>query len=246
MATGCGVSSINEISPTAQSLGSAPVESSLAGGSGASDVATSSVGKPEVREAAAKLTAVSEPGNAAYKIGPLDVLDVSVFNVADLSKVVQVSEAGTVSLPLIGEQAASGKTPREFEQHLVKVLGAKYLQNPQVTVVVKEYNSQRITMEGAVKKPGVFPIQGRLSLLQAIAIAQGLESASDSTVVIFRTEGGKREAAKFDISEIRSGNASDPQLKAGDIVVAGTSAIKETFQTILKALPLTSVFLGII
>jgi len=163
------------------------------------------------------------------------VLDVSVFKVAELSKTVQVSDAGTVNLPLVGEMQAGGRTSREVEKELTQKLGAKYLQNPQVTVFVKEYNSQRV-------KPGVFPIQGRLTLLQAIATAQGLDDHSDSTVVIFRQQDGKRTAAHFDVANIRNGSESDPDLKAGDVVVAGKSALKETFGTILKAVPLATVF----
>lgn len=185
---------------------------------------------------------MSEPSSGAYKIGPYDVLDVSVFKVAELSKTVQSSEAGTINLPLIGEMQAGGRTAREVERELTGTLGAKYLQNPQITVFVKEYNSQRVTIEGAVKKPGVFPIQGRMTLLQAIATAQGLGEFADSTVVVFRQQQGKRSAAHFDVSSIRDGSSDDPELAAGDVVVAGKSALKEGFATIIKAAPITSVF----
>jgi polysaccharide export outer membrane protein len=188
------------------------------------------------------MSAVGTPGAAAYKIGPQDVIEVSVFKVPELSKAVQVSEAGTINLPLVGEVVAAGKTARQTEKELTKLLGAKYLQNPQVTVFVKEYNSQRITIEGAVNRPGVFPIQGRMSLLQAVAMAQGLEDASDNTVLVFRGENGERKAARFDVSEIRTGDAEDPQLVAGDVVVAGTSALKKGFNSFLKALPITGLF----
>ena len=100
-------------------------------------------------------------------------MDVSVFKVPELSKSVQVADTGTINLPLVGEVPAAGKTAQEVEQDLTKKLGAKYLQNPQVTVFVKEYNSQRVTIEGAVKKPGVYPVRGKTSLLQFIAMAEG-------------------------------------------------------------------------
>jgi len=194
------------------------------------------------RKAAQKLTSVSKPGSTAYKIGPQDVLDISVFKVAELSKTVQVSDTGTINLPLVGETPTAGKTAREIERDLTKKWGAKYLQSPQVTVFVKEYNSQRITVEGAVKKPGVFPIKGRMTLLQAIATAQGLDETSSSTVIVFREKQGKRAAAKFEITDIRNGNAVDPKLKAGDVVIVGKSAMKATFNTMLKVLRFTSVF----
>lgn len=195
-----------------------------------------------LQESAAAITAVATPGSLGYKIGPQDVIELSVFKVPELSKVVQVSEAGTVNLPLVGEIIVAGRTARDVENDLTRDLGKKYLQNPQVTILVKEYNSQRVTVEGAVKSPGVFPMQGRLSLLQAVAMAQGLDTVSDNTLLVFREVDGKRRAARFDISEIRSGDAEDPYLMAGDVVVAGTSAFKEGFNGLLKALPITGLF----
>ena len=195
-----------------------------------------------LQASAALISAVGTPGRAAYKIGAQDVIEISVFKVPDLSKSIQVSEAGTINLPLVGEILAAGKTAREIERNLTKLLGEKYLQNPQVTVFIKEYNSQRITVEGAVKKPGVFPIRGNLSLLQAVAMAQGLEEISDNTVLIFRGSNGERKAARFDISDIRTGDAPDPQLMAGDVIIAGTSALKKSFNAFLKALPITGIF----
>lgn len=171
------------------------------------------------------------------------MLEVSVFKVQELSKTVQVSDTGSINLPLVGEMQAGGRTAREVEQDLTKSLGAKYLQNPQVTVYVKEHNSQRITVEGAVKKPGVYPLKGTSSLLQVIALAEGLDKVSDSTVVVFRNnEQGKRTAARFDMDAIRTGNADDPTVQSGDVVVAGTSAFKENLETFMRMMPVTSIF----
>lgn len=195
-----------------------------------------------VRKSAETAVAANNPSDKAYRIGPLDVLDISVFSVPELSKSVQVSEAGSIGYPLVGEVEASGKTAREIEATLTKSLGAKYLQRPQVTVFIKEYNSQRVTIDGAVRKPGVFPVQGSMSLLQAIAFAQGVTEAADDSIVVFRTANGVRSAARFDIGEIRAGNATDPQLVAGDVVVAGKSAIKEGFNNLLKLVPAAGVF----
>ncbi len=167
------------------------------------------------------------PGNAAYKIGPQDVLDISVFKVAELSKTVQVADSGSINLPLVGEIPAAGKTAQDIERDLTKKLGAKYLQSPQVTVFVKEYNSQRVTVDGAVKKPGVYPIRGKTSLVQIIAMAEGLDSnRASSDVVVFRNVDGKRSAARFDLDEIRAGRAEDPVMQQGDVVVVDTSTAK--------------------
>lgn len=231
---GCGGSLNDEL---AQKEGQGSVSGLSAGP--AKDANIASVGLSREAEA---LAAVATPGSTAYKIGPQDVIEVSVFKVPELSRSVQVADAGTVNLPLIGDVPAAGKTSQEVERDLVKRYGSKYLQSPQVSVFIREYNSQRVTVEGAVKKPGVYPIRGKGSLLQYIATAEGLDPNADSTVVVFRTTNGKRSAAKFDVSAIRSGSAADPPIQSGDLIVAGTSAVKETFNNILKALPLAGVF----
>jgi polysaccharide biosynthesis/export protein len=204
-------------------------------------------GLTEVARAADKLTAAATPGNTYYKIGPLDVIEFSVFKVPELSRVAQVADTGTVNLPLVGEIQAAGKTAQEVERDLTKKLGAKYLQSPQVTILIKEYNSQRVTIEGAVKTPGVQPIRGKTSLLQVLATAGGIDSTvSDTTVVVFRQIDGKRHAAKFDVAAIRSGEVHDPLVQSGDVIVAPTSATKETFNMVLKALPLATAFAPIV
>jgi polysaccharide export outer membrane protein len=162
--------------------------------------------------------------------------------VPDLSRTVQVSEAGTINYPLIGETAAAGKTAREIEQDLTAKLGAKYLQNPQVTVMVKEFNSQRVTIEGAVKKPGIYPLRGGMTLLQLIASAQGLTNVAEDDAVVLRQENGRQKAARFALSEIRSAGAEDLPLQAGDVVIVNTSMTKEAFNTVVKAMPLARFF----
>lgn len=186
-----------------------------------------------------KAAKVTNGGSAsAYKIGAQDVLDISVFKVPDLSKTVQVADSGTINLPLVGEVPAAGRTAQEVERDLTKRLGDKYLQSPQVTVFVKEYNSQFVTIEGAVKKPGVYPIKGKSSLLQVIATAEGFTEVADSDVVIFRDNNGKRSGAKFNIEAIRNGSQPDPQLLQGDTIVVSNSALAMTYQQFLKVLPL--------
>jgi polysaccharide biosynthesis/export protein len=190
--------------------------------------------------AADTFTAAATPGSSAYKIGPHDVLEISVFKVAELSKSVQVADSGTINLPLVGEVRAAGRTAQEIERDLTKKLAGRFLQKPQVTVFVKEYNSQRVTIDGAVVKPGVYPIRGRTTLLQFVATAGGLDPNSDSMIVVFRQTDGKRTAARFDFSEIRSGRVQDPAIQSGDVIVASTSVIKETLNAVLQGLPLAT------
>jgi polysaccharide export outer membrane protein len=183
--------------------------------------------------ASSRSASVAKVENTPNKIGPQDVLDVSVFKVPELSKTVQVADSGSINLPLVGEIQVAGKSAQEVERDLTVKLGAKYLQSPQVTVFVKEYNSQRVTVDGAVKRPGVYTIRTRTSLSQLIAMAEGLDtSAASSNVVVFRNVNGRRTAARFDLDEIRSGRSEDPAMQQGDVVMVDSSAAK----TVLNAL----------
>jgi polysaccharide export outer membrane protein len=176
--------------------------------------------------------------NSAYKVGPLDVLDITVFKVPELSKSVQVSDSGTINLPLLGEVPAAGKTAQQIERDLTKKLGATYLKSPQVTVFVRDHNSQMVTIEGAVMRPGVFPIKGQLSLVQLIATAGGVNNDLYSKdVTIFRTIDGMRTPKVVDIDDIRTGKAADIALQKGDIVVVDNSTAKVALQNTLKILP---------
>lgn len=180
----------------------------------------------------------SDPGSPSYLIGPMDVLQITVFKAPDLSKDIPVAEDGSINLPLIGPTRAAGRSTADLEQEIQKRLDAGYMRSPQVNVMVKEYNSSRITVEGAVKKPGVFPLQGRSTLDQAIAKAGGVdrETASDS-VSVFRNVDGVRTMIQYDLGAIHSGQAEDPEVAAGDLVVVGDSTAKVGLNYILQVSP---------
>ena len=130
-----------------------------------------------------------------------------------------------------------GKTVRDIEHDLAKKLEAGYLRSPQVTVSVKEFNSQRVTVEGAVMKPGVHALKGKMTLLQLIAMSGGIDrDISDSTVVLFRNADGQRHATKFDIDAIRAGQAQDPLIFPGDMVVANSSPLKAAWSEFIKGM----------
>lgn len=246
-----GVGSSDKAPPNApQVAGKAKVEPVSAKGKlEPASARTASLGTPEASRTSVSAAgpgngfiAASAPGNTAYRIGAQDVVDISVFQVAELSKQAQVSDGGTINLPLIGEVSVVGRTAQEVERDLTKRLGAKYLQNPQVTVMVKEYNSQQITVDGSVKKPGVIPLRGKTSLMQAIALANGFDDKADDTAMVFRMTEKGRTGARFDVAEIRAGKAEDPMLQSGDVVVVGSSNMKEYFNAFTKLLPLMGIF----
>jgi polysaccharide export outer membrane protein len=173
-----------------------------------------------------------------YQIGPHDLLSISVFQVPDLGRDVRVNSRGLISLPLIGPVQAAGLTSDELEGVIAKRLSENYLQDAQVSVFIKEYISQRVTVEGSVQKAGMYQLTGATTLLQAIAMASGVDQLADeSSVKIFRDNGnGKRETLVYDLEKIRAGKVEDPPIKGDDVVVVeksgARSAIKSVTDTI--------------
>ena len=183
-------------------------------------------------------------GASDYRIGAQDLLNISVFGVEELTKDVRVNSNGQISLPLVGTVMACGKTIPELEAELARRYADGYLQNPQVTVFVKEFTSQRVTLEGAVNKPGIYPLTGRTSLLQAIALAGGIDdrTADLGGIVVMRRIDGKRQAAVFDLRKIRHGQMEDPQIYGDDIVVVEQSGSKTAFRRFIESIPALGLF----
>lgn len=181
---------------------------------------------------------------ADYRIGPLDVLAITVFQEPDLSfKEAQVDASGSLLFPLIGDVRAAGKSANELSKEIAARLSEKYLVNPQVAVVVASSVSQHVTVEGNVTEPGVYEISGSSTLLQAIARAKSpTRTANLSEVVVFRVVNGQRMGAVFNLVHIRTGRAPDPVILGGDLVVVGFSQIKGAFRDFLTAAPMLAAF----
>jgi polysaccharide export outer membrane protein len=197
-------------------------------------------------EQASQYLSTSSPGSRRYLVGPQDMLDISVYGAPDLSKTMQVGEDGTINMPLIGQIPAAGKSPSELERNIQSRLNARYLRAAQVTVVVREYNSQRVTVQGAVKSPGVHKMQGEETLMQVLARSGGVDSAvASSDVVLFRTANGARTMTRYDISAIIGGTAPDPAIAPGDVVVVSDSMAKMGLNNVLKVLPLAGLAMAL-
>jgi len=178
-----------------------------------------------------------------YHIAPLDKVKVSVFQVPDLSGEFEVDLMGNLALPLVGTVKAVDLTTAQLDQKLTQLLAQKYLQNPDVNVSVSGSSTRVVTVDGAVSAPGVFPVMGRLTLIQVIAMAHGTnDSANPHRVAVFRQIQGQRMAAAFDLMSIRRGEAEDPRIYSGDIVVVDGSNIKSIYSTVLSSLPLLTLF----
>lgn len=156
-----------------------------------------------------------------YRVGPNDLIDVEVFDLDNLKRTVRVNAAGAISLPLIGQVVIAGLTSQEVEQRIADRYREKYLQNPQVSIFIKEFTTERITIEGAVARPGIFPLTGRMTLLRALAVAGGFGPIANTAQVMLYRENDKkeREVAIFDVERIRAGKGEDPAIKGDDLIV---------------------------
>ena len=178
------------------------------------------------------------------RIGPLDLLDISVFGAPNLNGAYQVDFEGSLKLPLIGTFRVAGYTATELASYLEERLGERYLQDPDVTVRISKSRDRLITLDGSVAKPGLYPVQGQLTLMQAIALSGGTtESANTRRVIIFRQIEGKRNAGGFDLAAIREGKADDPLVYGNDIIVVDGSEARRRYGDLLRSLPLLSLFL---
>lgn len=196
------------------------------------------MGPPDSTSSGGVYTGVSD-----YRVGPLDLIEISVFQIPDLSRTVRVNSMGQISLPLIGTLQAGGLTIQQLEKSIAAKLEAKYLQNPQVTAFVKEFTSQRVTLEGAVERPGIYPLTGRTTLLQTIAMGGGVNNLANlQGVVVFRQIQGKKMGAVFDLKAIRAGNAEDPLIYGDDIIVVDQSGSKTALRRFIEAMPILNVF----
>jgi len=185
-------------------------------------------------------SALLAPAASDYRIGAQDMLEVNVFGIEELKREVQVDSGGKVLLPLVGQMQAGGRTPDEFSRDLEAALKARYMKDPQVIVTVKNAQSQRVTIDGAVNKPGVYPLTGPTTLLQAISLGGGPDQklANVKKVAVFRQVGGKRHAAMFNLNEIRAGKSDDPQIYGNDIVVVDTSGGSKFIQNFQGIFPI--------
>lgn len=186
----------------------------------------------------------SEGEGRDYRIGPLDAINITVFQEPDLTlQNVQVDAGGRVLLPLIGSIQASGKTSSELSREIASRLEERFLKDPQVSVIVASSVAQKVVVEGSVTESGVYEIKGRTTLLEALAMAKGTTRVSAlNQVVVFRTIDGQRMGALFDVGKIQRGQAEDPEILGNDTVVVGFSYLKGAWRDILTAAPVIAAF----
>ena len=162
---------------------------------------------------------VSTP--ADYVIGPDDVLTIVFWREKDMSSDVAVRPDGKISLPLLNDVQAAGLTPEQLRLQLTEAAG-KFIEEPTVTVVVKQINSRKVYITGMVSKPGPYPLSGPTTVVQLIAMAGGvLEYADSRNISIMRTENGRQVSFPFNYKDVikRKNLAQNIGLKPGDTIV---------------------------
>lgn len=178
-----------------------------------------------------------------FALGPLDQVKVQVSGLEALTTETQIDNGGRIQLPLIGSIVAAGKTLDQLTVDLTSAYRRTYVKDPLVSVALVETKSLYITVEGAVRLPGVYPAFGPLRLNGALALAQGAnEFAAFDNVAVFRMVDGKQHAAIFNLKDIRRGRYEDPQIFPNDTVIVGESAIRRVFRDIIQTAPFVAVF----
>src|SRR5437660_674478 len=165
------------------------------------------------------LAAPPAPTNE-YTIGPEDILDVTVWNNAGLSRTVPVRPDGKISLPLLDDVQAAGVTPKQLKADLTRRL-AKFIASPEVSVIVREIRSRKVAVLGEVRKPGRYDVGSRASVLDAIALAGGFNDfARRSKMVILRVEGSTVTRIPCDYDKVVSdGQLETFLLRPGDTLI---------------------------
>ncbi len=170
---------------------------------------------------AADVTPKSATDDPNYIIGPQDTLDVSVWKEPELTRTVPVRPDGKISLPLLNDVQAAGLTPSQLMSQITTGLG-KYMNSPQVTVIVTAVSSQRIYILGEVSRPGAYVMIPGMTVLQALSNGGGLtQFANRSKIYVLRQENGKQVHLLFNYKDVLSGKRSDENivLKSGDTIV---------------------------
>jgi polysaccharide export outer membrane protein len=153
------------------------------------------------------LPSVVTSPNEDYRIGPSDVIEIRVEDAPELSRLARISAAGTFLMPYLGVVNAKDKTVQELENFIADRLRGRYLKDPHVTVLVRQINSRSFFIQGAVRRPGVYQIEGRPSLLKLITVAGGLMENHGSTAFIIRELKSQKAASAHEEVEPKLGGA---------------------------------------
>jgi polysaccharide biosynthesis/export protein len=196
---------------------------------------------PTTRFAASRDSAGISNDGTDYKISSLDILQVAIFQVPDLTRTVRVDEAGFVSLPLVGQVRVRGMTMLQAQEDIAARYGKSYLQSPQVSLSLVK-SSQRVTVSGAVRGPTVLTLDTPLTLSMAIAQSGGVNDLANSERIhVARITGEQVDDSVFNLKEIQAGKTPNPSLRGGDIVVVEESNARLVLKEVKDVLPLAAI-----
>lgn len=157
--------------------------------------------------------------SADFRIGPEDILDVLVWKNVDLNRTVPVRPDGKISVPLVNDIQAAGLTPTELRQQLTTRL-AEFIPSPEVSVIVREVHSVKVSVVGAVRMPGHYEVKSAATVLDMIARGQGLtEFANRDRIVVHRQTGTSTQRIPFNYSKVAQGSEENFFVQPGDIIV---------------------------
>jgi polysaccharide export outer membrane protein len=172
----------------------------------------------------------------AQVLGPFDQVSIDVFGLPEFSRTVTIDRSGNISLPLAGEIAASGRTPTQLSQAVTERLRANHVRAPQVSINVTQVVSQVITVDGAVRTPGLYPVTGRMTLIRALARAEGTtEFARENYILVFRRVDGHDVVGLYDLRAIKQGMYPDPEIFANDVIEVDESRARRIFNLIIQS-----------
>lgn len=153
-----------------------------------------------------------------YRIGPRDLLEITVFGLPELSQTIRVSEDGSITMSILGRVEVAGLTAQELEKELALILDQQYTKEARVTVFIKEY--QKVSVIGAVGRPGMYELVGPTTLLQAIALAGGLNEQAVNEICIYRlSSDGQQEIISISLEDLANGKQDlNIELKPKDVI----------------------------
>ncbi len=187
-------------------------------GKGSAIASVRETSSPASNSQPASTPATADP---SYVIGPEDMLDISVWKEPDVSRVVPVRPDGRISLPLIHDVEAAGMSPQQLAGSVAEKL-RKYLNDPQVTVIVTAINSQRVFIVGEVLRAGAFPLLPAMTVLQALSSAGGFTTFADvKKIRVVRSRNGKQVELPFNYRDVLKGDkpGQNIKLEPGDTII---------------------------
>jgi len=182
-------------------------------------VAVTTPAAPAPASVAPLAPVLAVPGD--YTIGPDDILSVVFWRDKEMSSDVVVRPDGRVTLPLVNDIMAGGLTPEQLRER-IRDQAAQFIEEPNVTVVVKQINSRKVFVTGMVGRPGAYPLMTATTVLQMLSLAGGVgEYADVKKIIIMRSEGGRQQALKFNLRDVQKGKnlQQNIDLKPGDTIV---------------------------